>query len=252
MSRSAWLTIDIGNSALKAGLFLGDQLIQTSNLQAIEEVSELIATWNSKTPFERIGLCSVVPQNSELVISKIRQFGNVPIFEMNSHSTLPLQVRYTPPESLGADRLAAACSAWHPGGISQIIIDAGTAITIDVVSADGVFMGGVIMPGPSLTRRALADYTANLPKVSLHSPNGVIGSSTAEAIQHGLINGLIDGVLGIVSRIRESLDSSPVITLTGGWHQLLADKIPGVQLNRDLVLHGIKLLMQLNTESSKS
>jgi len=245
-----WLTIDIGNSAIKSGLFSGDQIVETSTEHSVEEVLAHIIAWNTRLSFQRIGVCSVVPRKSELFISRIQQFTDVPVYEVGQHSPFPLQVNYTPPENLGTDRLVAACAAWHPGGTPQIIIDAGTAITIDAVSADGIFLGGAIMPGPTLTNQALADYTANLPKVSLYLPDGVLGNSTADAIQHGLLYGMIDGVLGITSRIRETFDPSPIITLTGGWHQLLSDKIPNAQVNPNLVLHGIRLLMELDTKST--
>lgn len=246
MSRSVWLTIDIGNSAIKTGLFAEDRTLATATESSVEEALARIATWNTQTPPCRIGVCSVVPGQSEVLISRITKLTDAPIFEVNSHAVSPIQLNYTPAENLGPDRLAAACAAWYPGGTSQIIIDAGTAITIDVVRADGVFLGGVIMPSPTLSNRALADYTAKLPNVSLTPPDGAFGTSTVESLQHGLIYGMIDGVLGTIARIEQSLDSSSVITLTGGWHQVLAKHIPRAQINRNLVLHGIRLLMQFN------
>ena len=248
MSHSVWLTIDIGNSAVKAGAFVGSQIVETISGKSAEEVSARIATWDARMPLQRIGLCSVVPQHSELLVSRIKKFTDAPIFEVNSESILPIQINYTPLKSLGPDRLAAACAAWYPGGNSTIVVDAGTAITIDVVSTEGVFLGGVIMPGPVLTGHALANYTANLPSVLLTPPEGAFGNSTTEALQHGIIHGMSDGVLGIITRIKKSLDTSPTITLTGGWSQLLADKIPGVRVNQNLVLHGIRALMQLNAQ----
>ncbi|MXW15085.1 MAG: type III pantothenate kinase [Rhodothermaceae bacterium] len=246
MSRSVWLTIDIGNSTIKIGLFAEDRTLATVTESSVEEALTRITTWNTQTPPCRIGLCNVVPQQSEVLISKIAEFTDAPIFEVNSHAIFPIRLDYTPPENLGPDRLAAACAAWYPGGTSQIIIDAGTAITIDVVRADGSFLGGVIMPSPTLSNRALADYTAKLPNVSLTPPEGSFGTSTVEALQHGLIYGMIDGVLGTIARIEQFLDSPSVITLTGGWYQILAEHIPRAQINRNLVLHGIRLLMQFN------
>ena len=246
MSRSVWLTIDIGNSTIKSGLFAEDRALATTTESSVEEALARITTWNMQTPPCRIGLCSVVPQRSEVLISRITELIDAPIFEVSSRAVFPIRLNYTPAENLGPDRLAAACAAWHPGGTSQIIIDAGTAITIDVVHADGTFLGGVIMPSPTLSSRALADYTAKLPNVSLTPPEGAFGTSTVEALQHGLINGMIDGVLGTIARIEQFLDSSLVITITGGWHQVLAEHIPRAQINQDLVLHGIRLLMQFN------
>ncbi len=246
MSRSVWLTVDIGNSAVKAGLFAGDQIVKTAFANSIAEILAYIAEWNRRREIQRVGLCSVVPSLSGPFLSKIGNVTDAPIFEVSSASALPIQISYTPPESLGSDRLAAACGAWYPGGSAQIIIDAGTAITIDVVHANGVFPGGVIMPGPALSNQALSSYTAKLPEVPLVLPEGAYGNSTTKALQHGLIHGMIDGVLGAIRRIQCSLGTPSPITLTGGWHQLLADRIPEVHVNQHLVLHGTRVLMQMN------
>ncbi len=246
MSRSVWLAIDIGNSAIKMGMFIKDQLLKTATETTVEEALACIEIWTSQAPPCRIGISSVVPQQSKKIMSTITEYTGAPVFEVNSHAILPLHIRYTPAENLGSDRLAAASAAWYPGGIPQIIIDAGTAITIDVVQADGAFLGGVILPSPTLTNQALSDHTAQLPTVPLIVPEGAFGASTIKALQHGLIHGMTDAVIGTIERIEQFLDSSSVITLTGGWHQVLAKYIPVAQINQDLVLHGIRLLMQLN------
>ena len=246
MSHSVLTTIDIGNSAIKAGLFAEDQIREATTLNSIEEVFAHISTWNTATPICRIGMSSVVPEQTEIFISGISELIDVPIFQVSSHVHLPIRLNYNPTENLGTDRIAAACAAWYPGGHSQIIVDAGTAITIDVVSTDGIFLGGMIMPSPSLSNHALANYTAKLPDVPLTLPHGAFGNSTVEAMQHGLIHGMIDGVLGGIDRIKRHLHSPPMITLTGGWCQTLTEKIPHAKVNRNLVLHGIRLLMQFN------
>ncbi len=248
MFRSVCLTIDIGNSAIKAGLFRGEQIINRMSFQSIEEIIASIEAWNIQTPFHQIGVCSVVPQKSERLISEIRYLTDTSIFVVTPDAELPIKVTYTPKGSLGPDRLAAACAAFHSGKGPHIIIDAGSAITIDAVSAEGIFLGGIIMPGPTLANRALANYTAKLPDVPLAFPGGVLGISTVEALQHGLLYGMIDGIIGAIHRIKRTLASNPVILLTGGWHQLLADQIPSARINKNLVLEGIRVLMQLNAD----
>ena len=159
---------------------------------------------------------------------------------------MPIQINYTPKETLGPDRIAAACAAWSDGKAGQIIVDAGSAITVDVVSTEGIFLGGVIMSGPTVSSRALVDYTAKLPNIPLVIPNGVLGDSTVTALQHGLIYGMIDAINGAIDRLQSIFDHPPTIQLTGGWHSLLAERIPGAQVNKHLVLEGIKLLMHSN------
>ena len=250
MFRSTWLTIDVGNSNIKIGLFSGDDLLKITNEHSVKEVLETIADWQAETPITRVGLCSVVPQQSDLLLAGINQLSGAPVFCVDSNVNLPLRIDYTPAETLGPDRLAAASYASCEKSGPHIIIDAGTAITIDAVSENRIFLGGIIMPGPILTNRALANYTAKLPRVPLTLPDGALGRSTVEALQHGLVHSMTDAVIGALVRIRETLTSTPTITITGGWHRLLADKIPEAQIDPHLVLHGIKLLLHLNPEAA--
>ena len=246
MFRSTWLTIDVGNSSTKIGLFSGDDLVKTANGGSAEEVLEIISGWQADTPIVRIGLCSVVPQKSDFLLSGIKQLFGAPVFRVNSGVNLPLQIGYTPAETLGPDRLAAACYAAHNKAGAHIIIDAGTAITIDAINENSTFLGGVIMPGPVIANLALTNYTAQLPEIPLSLPDGALGHSTVEALRHGIVHGTADAVMGAIIRIREALASTPTITITGGWHSLLADKIPEAQIDPHLVLRGIRLLMQFN------
>ncbi|MXY07837.1 MAG: type III pantothenate kinase [Rhodothermaceae bacterium] len=250
MFRSTWLTIDVGNSSTKIGLFSGDDLVKTANGGSAEEVLEIISGWQADTPIVRIGLCSVVPQKSDFLLSGIKQLSGAPFFCVNSGVNLPLQIGHTPAGTLGPDRLAAACYAAHNTAGAHIIIDAGTAITIDAVNENKTFLGGVIMPGPEIANLALTNYTAQLPEIPLTLPDGALGRSTDEALQHGIVHGTVDGVMGAIVRIREALASNPTITITGGWHSLLVDKIPEAKIAPHLVLHGIRLLMQFNPQSA--
>jgi len=241
-----WLTIDIGNSTTKVGLYFGNKIQKRFFSTSIKEVIERIEAWNHKTPYERIGLCSVVDDLTYELISSIKMFTNVPIFELSSDSLLPIRVSYDPVESLGVDRIAAASGAWSFGQKAKIIIDAGSAITVDLVSRDGTFLGGVIMPGPKLSSIALLNFTSNLPDVDVTLPHGTIGNSTITAIQHGLIYGMIDGVNGIVRRIHETYEEPSDLILTGGWSRLLTSKLPRHETNRHLVLDGLMVIMELN------
>ncbi|MDE2771986.1 MAG: type III pantothenate kinase [Bacteroidota bacterium] len=248
MFRSTWLTIDIGNSSTKIGLFSGDDLVNTANGDSAEEILEIISDWQAETSIVRIGLCSVVPQQSDFLLSGMNQLSGAPVFRVSSGVRLPLQIDHTPAETLGPDRLAAACYATHNQSGAHIIIDAGSAITIDAVSNNKTFLGGVIMPGPEIANLALTNHTAQLPEIPLTLPDGVLGRSTVEALQHGIVHGTADAVMGAIVRIKEALASTATITITGGWHSLLVDKVPEAQIDPHLVLRGIRLLMLLNPQ----
>jgi len=249
ISHSAWLTIDIGNSAIKASLYIADQVQEYATASSLDEILHHLIDWNIQVPFHRIGICSVVPDLTQCFSMQINQFSSAPILTVNSNVLLPIKVNYRPIESLGADRLAAACAGWSITQGQTIIIDAGSAVTIDLVSKSGVFEGGVIMPGPQLSNRAVTDLTANLRPVPLELPTGVLGNSTTEALQHGIIYGMIDAVIGAIERMSRMLKEPSSIILTGGWYHLLSDKISGATVNRNLVLDGIKVLMHHNPVS---
>ncbi len=247
MSHSVWLTIDIGNSAIKAGVYVGDHIQEYATTVTLDEILKYLINWNDRETFERIGLSSVVPDLAQRLIRQLNELTSAPILRINSHLSLPIKVNYQPIESLGADRLVAACAGWSSGQGATIIVDAGSAITIDLVSKDGIFEGGIIMPGPELANRSIRDYTANVDAVLLQLPHGAIGSCTVEALQHGLINGMIDAVTGAIDRINGILNEPTAIILTGGWSYLLRDWIPEAIVSRHLTLDGIKVLMHYNS-----
>jgi type III pantothenate kinase len=162
---------------------------------------------------------------------------------------LPFELAYKTPDTLGTDRLAAAAAGWAQYGRvaappqSVIVVDAGTAVTYEVVHRDGIYQGGVISAGPALTRRALTNGTAQLPDVSLALPDDPVGRSTHSALQSGIMWGLVDGVQGMVDRLAGTLPDVPRIILTGGWGSLLADHLDRVDAYAPhLVLEGIRLL----------
>src|SRR5690606_2623443 len=128
-----------------------------------------------------------------------------------------------------------------------VVVDAGTAVTVEVVSADDVFLGGTIGAGPDLVRRALAGGTAQPPDVAPGLPPRAIGRSTREAIQSGLLFPFLDGVRGLLTRIADELGTEPYAVATGGWGTLLAEHVPAiVHAEPHLVLHGVRALLDLN------
>lgn len=164
-----------------------------------------------------------------------------------SYKDLPLEINVESPELVGMDRLIAAVAVneRRDGKRPAVIVDAGTAITVDLVDEDGVFQGGVILPGFRLSARALADGTDQLPNVDAtfrtEAPR-VIGKSTTQAIRSGLFWGGVGAIRELVARISAELQTSPEIFVTGGD----AERVTGflaadAQFVSDLVLHGIVL-----------
>lgn len=164
-----------------------------------------------------------------------------------AHRDLPLEVNVKSPEQVGMDRLVAAvaANARRAANRPAIIVDAGTAITVDVVDAQGVFQGGVILPGFRLSARALSDGTDVLPVVDATFPCDapeLIGKSTTEAIRSGLFWGGIGAIRELVARTTIELQTSPQVFVTGGDAERIANHLAlDAEFVSDLVLCGIVL-----------
>jgi type III pantothenate kinase len=159
---------------------------------------------------------------------------------------MPLRVEA--PQELGADRLCDAVAAYREHGGPCVVIDFGTAVTWEVVSAKGEYLGGVIAPGPGITAEALGGKTAKLPQVAMSPPPRVIGKGTIDSIQSGLFYGYLGLIQGVTRRIVDELGGAKVIA-TGGFAPVFAEHAPLIDhVETDLTLHGLRLLWEKNTQ----
>jgi type III pantothenate kinase len=162
------------------------------------------------------------------------------------HADLPLAVDLEEPHAVGIDRLCAAAAAnlLRPAGRPAIIIDCGTAATVNVLAADGRFLGGAIMPGPALMARSLAEGTSRLPAVATPGdapPPPMPGGSTQAAIAAGIGWGTKGGIARLVAEAMAATGPEATLFLTGGWRGAVRDVLPGAIEIPDLVLSGIAL-----------
>ena len=247
-----WLAFDVGNSAIKCGLFEGDRLDRT--LQLSHESATLSASLSSILEGSRVngaGIASVVPRTGSLLEQHLRNAG-IPVTVVTPSMPLPFRVDYRTPETLGTDRIAAAAAAWVLFGKevnmqarSVVALDAGTAVTCEVVRRDGVYLGGTIGPGPVLMQRALNRETAQLPEIPLEVPDGAVGRSTVEAIQSGVMYGFIEASRGLLQRIQSNLGEEAYVVSTGGWGELLKEHVRQVAVYEPhLVLKGVRILAE--------
>ena len=195
----------------------------------------------------RVVLASVVPQVSTAVAA-VATRRHLPFLEASA-ATVPLAVHVDRPAEVGADRLVNALAAARLHGTPAIVVDIGTATTVDAVGADGAFLGGAIAAGPQLSLDALAWRTAKLPHVELGGSPRAIGRDTVEALRSGAVCGQAGAVAELVSRVRGELATlaqgrRPVVVLTGGGSRLSwAADIPGVDVvDPDLTLRGLLVL----------
>jgi len=260
-----FLALDIGNSAVKGGLFRGDRLADVFHLDVedesgaagVEAWAEALRPHLADTSPARAGLASVVPKATGPAQEGIRSVVGITATVIRTSMPLPFEMGYETPHTLGTDRLAAAAAAWCLYGQrgdgrredtparSVIAVDAGTAVTFDVVEAGGVYRGGAISAGPALTRQALDAGTAQLPPVPLEIRSTPMGRSTQEAIQSGIMWGLVDSVEGMIRRLCSLLADDPLVLVTGGWGAVLAEHVTGIDhVAPHLVLDGVRVLCQ--------
>ena len=162
------------------------------------------------------------------------------------YADLPLRIQLAEPHKVGIDRLAAAAAAHllTASGCGAIIVDCGTATTVDMVSNEGEFLGGAILPGPTLWAQSLAEGTSRLPAVAALEralPPAMPGRSTQEAIAAGIGWGIRGAIAKLVEEARRSLGKDAVVILTGGWCGAVRDVLPNAIEIPDLVLNGIAL-----------
>ncbi len=193
------LVIDIGNTLAKAALIDNSMIIATYKAETLQELplSQVVDRYG----VERSILCTTRGCEAESTHYVRQIVGHCLLFD---HSVeVPLKVEYSR-KSLGKDRLAAAVGAYSTyAGAELMIVDFGTAITIDFVSSDGVFKGGFISPGLATRLRSLHDYTATLPLCDPTEPYDSIAKSTEEAIVGGVVNGIIYEIEGYIREKNE-------------------------------------------------
>ena len=254
---SAFLAVDIGNSAVKVARHDDGTWSEVASFKSsVDAPPEAWAHRLAKlaSGATASGVCSVVPALTPTLADALREATGAEPFVVSPGGPLPFRMGYATPQTLGHDRIAAAAAAWLLLGAREgrpvVAFDAGTAITVEAVDVDAsgpVYLGGAILPGPHTLRRSLARGTAQLPEVEWERPEHVIGRSTTEAIQSGLATLVLDGLDGLLQRTVRELSSPPVVVASGGWGGWLARRLPIVDaVAPHLVLDGIRLLARLD------
>ncbi|MDX1439118.1 MAG: type III pantothenate kinase, partial [Rubricoccaceae bacterium] len=197
---------------------------------------------------------SVVPPLTEQVVDDVRShFNEADLYVVHHEMALPFEMAYETPETLGTDRLAAAAAAWLSYGASGravLVVDAGTAVTIEAITSSGVYLGGAIAPGPEMLRQSLSNETAQLPSIQWPETLKPIGRNTREAIEAGLSGLFLDGVRGLVNRTAGKLNTQPVVVATGGWASWISYHLEEIDVVApDLVLDGIRTLVNYQFET---
>ncbi len=236
----AWLLIDNSNTRTKFALGDANGLLDWRGVIPTPEVShETLNHLLEDVTYEATIICSVVPGKAAVLES---WFSNrVPLHFLNHLSPLGMAIDYPNPPQIGADRLANAAGVMTRHRVPAIIIDFGTAVTFDVISAEPAYCGGVIAPGLGAMSGYLTRKTALLPEIELVEPPSAIGKSTVHAMQVGAVIGYRGLVREILAQICKELPGKPAIIATGGDAALIAKGLPEIHaIDSDITLDGLR------------
>jgi len=227
------IAIDIGNTNLHIGLFIHDEQVSIETIPGEDKAkikAGLSAAWDqcpvvsSSAEGRRdavIVVCSVQPERTECLRQWVRDTLDERIYLVGEDINLPITAWVDAPKDVGTDRLVSAAAAYAVAENAVVVADFGTAVTIDMVDAQGVFQGGVIFPGFDLAAQSLKDHTAKLPKVSVSRPAEPLGKNTRDAINCGLYYSAVGALQEIVQRFSEKIGTWPQTVITGSGAQVI-------------------------------
>jgi type III pantothenate kinase len=267
------LALDVGNTQTVVGLYDLEPAAE-ANLERRLADSSLIDHWRIATNAERtadehalvlqeflgfhgstwddndiqgIAICSSVPRVTGAIRRMSERYFGFPALVVEPGVRTGLPILYDNPKEVGADRIADAVGAFDLYGGPTIVIDFGTATTFEAISAKGEYLGGAIFPGIDISLDALFARAAALRRVELVEPRAVIGRSTVESIQSGVIYGYTSLVDGMCDRIRAELDAEATVVATGGLSGLIGPLSVSIDhVEPWLTLHGLRLIHEKN------
>ena len=257
------LTVDVGNTTIQCGLFEGEKLAlqfrrSTNPRLSSDELGlffrDVLALNNfDYKAVERIACCSVVPAINHSLSNCFRKYFFKEALFIQAGIKTGLKIKYANPREIGADRITGAIGAVHAsassgGAKNLIVVDMGTATTVDVITKNNEYLGGAILPGAAMSVHALSEGTAQLPSVEVVQPKNVCGSSTIEAIQSGVFYGQAGAVRELVSKMEESVfeGERAFVIGTGGFSRSFESAGLFDLVLPDLVLQGLKAALDMN------
>jgi type III pantothenate kinase len=254
------LVVDVGNTQTHFGVFEDGStevaehwrfatVRQSTGDELGAALSQLLALRGlSFTDVAGSIVSSTVPQLSEQWTQMSERYLGRHMLVVGPSIKTGMPIRIDNPREVGADRLVNSVAAYDRFHDTCVVVDFGTAITYDAVSAAGEYLGGIITPGAEISIDALYDHAAKLPKVELAEPRALIGKSTVDAIRSGIVYGFAGQVEGIVARMRRELGASTTVIATGG---LAGALVPFIRETIDdvddlLTLTGLRLIYERN------
>ncbi len=243
------LLFDIGNTHTHVGLADATRVTKQINVPTKEwaggRAGALVKKFAGKNIDGAI-LCSVVPRATPLVRKAVRNAWHLNTLELNAGNLRGVGIDYPKPGTIGSDRLANSVAALKHFGAPVVVVDFGTAVTFDVINAEGNYAGGIIAPGLAAMTDYLHEKTALLPRIKIVEPKGVIGRSTEQAMLSGAVYGYRGLVRELIHQLKRDMKAPhlPVVA-TGGYADLIAADVPEIiEVEPDLTLEGLRLVWE--------
>jgi type III pantothenate kinase len=254
------LVLDIGNTSTSIGVFSEtgktDEAALHANFMSSERTPDeaglllenlLSSKGVPKDAIDGAIMCCVVPSLEHVWLAAIEEYFSLSPVVVSDKLDLGIEIDMDFPGEVGTDRLANAVGAAEKYGCPVVAVDLGTAINIDVVSAEGAYIGGAIAPGLQTSVKTLFSRTAKLPQVALDAPPRAIGKNTVNAIQSGIVFGYTGLVDELVRRILAELGAKAPVVATGGHAEVLAAQSATIgAVDRWLTLEGLRIIYGRN------
>jgi type III pantothenate kinase len=249
------LALDAGNTNVTVGIFHGDTLADHRRLRTVREQTSdewgilllnlLRYAGLDPEAVDGIIISSVVPPLNTALAEMSRRYFHTEAMFVTAETDTGLTIRYEQPSEVGADRLVNGVAAFHKYGGPCIVVDLGTAITFDAISANAEYLGGIIAAGVGISADALFSRTARLPLVDFRKPARLIGTNTVASMQSGLYFGAIGAIDGMIERLIAELGPDTKIVATGGHAHLIAGESRFIRnVDENLTLDGLRLIRE--------
>lgn len=258
------LCLDVGNTQIHGGVFDGDTLAgqfrkSTAPLGTTDELGIFfiaVLRENGIDPRKvtRVAICSVVPAALYSLRGAAEKYFRCEPFILQAGVKTGLKIKYRNPLEVGADRIANAIAAVHRHPArDMLVVDLGTATTIEVITASGDYLGGAILPGVGVSAETLASHTAKLPRVEIARPEAALGRSSVESIQSGLFHGHVGAVRHLISLVAiEAFNGRrPHVIGTGGFARMFLAENLFDEVVPELVLYGLHHAHALNQSTGE-
>ncbi|MGI6678199.1 MAG: type III pantothenate kinase [Dehalobacterium sp.] len=256
------LAIDAGNTNIVIGLYQEDTLVanwrvSTVRLRTADEYGIMLRNLfdcrgHAFSDINAVAISSVVPPLMTALEEMSNNYFHITPLVIGPGVKTGMMIKFDNPKEIGADRIVNAVAAYEKYGGPLIIVDFGTATTFDVVTRQGVYIGGAIAPGIGISTEALFMRAAKLPRVELVKPNSVITKNTVNGIQAGIIFGFAGQVDGIVKRMKKELGEDALVVATGGLAELMHSESETIQkVDPWLTLEGLRIIYLRNVPPEK-